>query len=353
MAMTSPRGAAVLALASAALFGMSTPLAKLLTGAIPPLMLAGLLYAGSGAGLSVVLIGRRLVNPVAQISLPQRGEWRWLAVAVFFGGVLGPVSLMFGLTTSAASTASLLLNLEAVFTALLAWFLFKENFDRRIALGMFAIVAGGVILVWSPGHRDRGSLGLAFVALACLCWAIDNNLTRKVAAADAVVIAGIKGVVAGAVNLMLALLLGETVSVPRDVYLALAVGFLGYGVSLVLFVVGLRNLGTARASAYFAVAPFFGAALALVLQDDSVSPRLIASASLMAAGVCLHLTENHRHRHSHQEQNHAHMHVHDVHHQHSHDFAWDGKEPHSHPHVHAPLTHSHAHFPDIHHRHSH
>lgn len=344
----------IVALGSAALFGMSTPLAKILVGSVSPLLLAGLLYAGSGLGLSLILVGRHLWAPrTSTMSLLRRGEWLWLGGAIFFGGVAGPAALMYGLVTSAASTASLLLNLEAVLTALLAWFLFRENFDRRVMLGMFSIVAGGVLLVWTPGAHGDASFGLVLIALACLCWAIDNNLTRKVSTSDAMLIASVKGLVAGAVNLGLASLVGQTLPPLGVLSLALAVGFLGYGVSLVLFVLALRHLGTARAGAYFSVAPFLGAALAVLLQGDPVTFQLVAAGLLMAAGVWLHLTEQHGHLHAHEQWEHAHAHSHDEHHRHAHDFAWDGREPHTHPHVHLPLVHAHPHYPDVHHRHPH
>jgi len=342
------------ALASAVLFGMSTPLAKILVGAVSPLVLAGLLYAGSGLGLSLILASRHLWAPRESLmSLPRRGEWLWLAGAIFFGGVAGPVALTYGLVTSTASTASLLLNLEGVFTALLAWFLFRENFDRRILLGMFCIVAGGFLLAWAQDTHGDASFGVALIALACVCWAIDNNLTRKVSTSDAVLIAGLKGLVAGAVNLGLALLVGQALPPLGVLSLAMTVGFLGYGVSLVLFVLALRHLGTARAGAYFSVAPFFGAALAVLLQGDAVTFQLIAAGLLMAAGVWLHLTEHHGHLHAHEQQEHTHAHSHDEHHRHSHDFAWDGREPHTHRHIHVPLVHAHPHYPDVHHRHPH
>lgn len=342
------------ALASAVLFGMSTPLAKLLLGSVSPLVLAGLLYLGSGVGLALVVAARGLWSAGSStISLPQRSEWLWLAGAILLGGVAGPVALMYGLARSAASTASLLLNLEAVFTALLAWFLFRENFDRRIALGMLAIVAGGLVLAWTPGSRVEGASGAMLVAVACLCWAVDNNLTRKVSAADAMLVAGLKGLVAGSVNLGLAMLVGEALPPVGVLGLSMAVGFLGYGISLALFVLALRHLGTARAGAYFSVAPFFGAGLAVLIQGDPITFPLLAAGSLMAAGVWLHLTERHGHRHTHEAQEHTHAHWHDEHHQHSHDAAWDGREPHTHRHVHAPLAHTHAHYPDVHHRHTH
>ena len=348
------RSGMMVALGSALLFGMSTPLAKMLVGTVSPLMLAGLLYAGSGLGLSLVLAGRRWrASRDASMGLPHREEWLWLAAAIFFGGVAGPVALMYGLATSSASIASLLLNLEAVLTALLAWFLFRENFDRRVALGMLAIVVGGALLFWTPVKRDDPSLGLALIVVACACWAIDNNLTRKVAASDAMLIACLKGLVAGTVNLALALLIGQELPPRGALTAALIVGFFGYGISLVLFVLALRHLGTARAGAYFSVAPFFGAVLAVALQGDAVTPQLVAAGSLMAVGVWLHLTERHGHVHEHMEDEHTHSHTHDEHHQHAHAFAWDGNQPHTHPHAHQTLVHSHPHFPDIHHRHPH
>ncbi len=347
------RTGVMVALGSAALFGISTPLAKMLVGSVSPLVLAGLLYAGSGLGLMLVLLGRRLFDAHASFARPQRADWLWLAAAIFFGGVAGPVALMYGLVTSAASTASLLLNLEALFTALLAWFLFRENFDRRVMLGMLALAAGGVLLVWTPGETSHASFGLLLIVTACLCWAIDNNLTRKVAAGDAVIIAGLKGIVAGVVNLGLALLFGQTLPSAGVLGAAMTVGFLGYGVSLVLFVIALRHLGSARAGAYFSVAPFFGAALAVILGEDALSVQLITAGLLMAIGVWLHVTEQHGHLHAHERQEHTHAHSHDEHHRHAHDFAWDGREPHTHVHVHTPVVHAHAHYPDVHHRHPH
>jgi drug/metabolite transporter (DMT)-like permease len=342
------------ALASALLFGLSTPLAKALVGSISPLLLAGLLYAGSGCGLLLVLFGRTLwTGQSGSLGLPPRAEWLWLAGSMFFGGVLGPVALLYGLVATPASTASLLLNLEAVFTALLAWFLFRENFDRRIALGMLAIVAGGLTLAWTPGDLGRFAMGPLLIGAACLCWAVDNNLTRKVSASDAVAIAALKGLAAGGTNIGLALLIGDALPATDLLGMAAALGFVGYGVSLVLFVIALRHLGTARTGAYFSIAPFFGAAFALVLQGDAVTWQLVAAGTLMGIGVWLHLTEHHSHLHAHKLLEHAHAHAHDDHHRHSHDFAWDGREPHVHAHRHEPLVHAHHHFPDVHHRHPH
>ncbi|HVE50070.1 MAG TPA: EamA family transporter, partial [Casimicrobiaceae bacterium] len=272
--------------------------------------------------------------------------------AILLGGVLGPVALMYGLRTTPASSASLLLNLEAVLTALLAWFLFRENFDRRIALGMLAIVAGGVVLAWSP-VESGGVTGAMLIAAACLFWAVDNNLTRKVSTSDAVLLASLKGVVAGTINTAWAMAMGLTLPPLTAIAFAGGVGFLGYGVSLALFVLALRELGTARAGAYFSVAPFFGALVAIVLNGDAVTFPLVAAGGLMALGVWLHLTEQHSHMHVHDLLEHTHAHSHDEHHQHDHGPEWDGAEPHVHPHAHEPLGHAHAHYPEAHHRHVH
>ncbi len=346
------------ALLAALLFGASTPFAKLLVGDMPPILLAGILYAGSGLGLGAWLAARALLRrevkseaSLTTVDLP------WLAGAVLSGGILGPVFLMTGLSMTAASTASLLLNLEGVLTAMLAWFVFREQFDRRIFIGMLLIIAGGVVLSISPATGPGGAgtvWRVLCIVAACLCWAIDNNLTRKVSASDAVQIAAVKGLVAGSVNLVFSLAwLG--VALPEASQLAVAglVGFCGYGLSLVLFVLALRHLGTARTGAYFSAAPFIGAAISLALPGEQPGTFFWFAAILMLLGIWLHVTESHDHMHTHEHMLHAHPHYHDAHHQHAHDFPWDGKEPHVHPHEHAPLTHAHPHFPDIHHRHRH
>jgi len=348
----SGRFAIVAALGAALLFGASTPFAKLLSIDISPTVLAGLLYLGSGIGLWAVRLVRD--RGVAAPHL-QSTEWGWLIGAIAIGGVLGPVLLMYGLTRTSAATASLLLNLEAVLTAILAWVVFRENTDRRVVLGMALIVAGGLVLTWWPTRSSAGggTLGALAVAGACLCWAIDNNLTRKVSAADALFIGGSKGLLAGTTNLILALAIGVSLPGWSMTIAAMVIGLLGYGVSLVLFVMALRGLGAARTGAYFSTAPFIGATIAIATFHESASMAFWAAAALMAAGVWLHLTERHEHEHTHEELVHTHSHRHDSHHQHAHAFAWDGREPHTHAHRHEPRTHFHPHYPDIHHQHRH
>lgn len=338
-------------LAAALLFGAAAPLAKLLLEQVGPWLLAALLYLGSGAGLFVLRRVRRA--PAVRL---RAGEGRWLAGAVLAGGVVGPVLLMLGLAGLPASQASLLLNGEGVLTALLAWFVFRENVDRRVALGMLAIVAGGVVLAWPREGASAGGSAALLVLGACLAWAVDNNLTRKVSLADASWIAMVKGLAAGSTNLLLALAIGSAWPPPASVGAAALLGFFSYGVSLVLFVLGLRSLGTARTGAYFSVAPFFGALLAVTLLGEPLDARLAFAAALMAIGVWLHLTERHEHRHAHQGLEHAHEHVHgagDEHHEHGHQPPVPPGTKHSHAHRHEPLVHSHPHFPDAHHRHEH
>ena len=340
-----------LALAAAALFGASTPLAKILVGEMSPVLLGGLLYLGSGIGLATARLLRD--RGWASSGLAPR-EWPWLLGAILFGGALGPLALMYGLTLTSGSAASLLLNLEAVLTAVLAWVVFRENAGRRIVLGMAAIVAGGVVLSWPVGGVAAANwLGPVAIAGACLCWAIDNNLTRRVAASDSLFIASSKGLVAGTFNCALALVLGASIPAPATVLATALVGVLGYGVSLVLFVLALRGLGTARTGAYFSTAPFIGALMALVFLREPVGLQFSVACVLMAIGVWLHLTERHEHAHTHEPLEHTHAHVHDEHHRHAHGPEWDGNEPHVHRHRHLAVTHKHPHYPDIHHRHPH
>lgn len=341
------------ALAAAALFGLSTPLAKFLVGMIPPLLLAGLLYAGSGIGLSLWILLRKMRRQMPTEAPLAGRDVPWLAGAVLAGGVLGPILLMVGLTRTPASTASLLLNLEGMLTAVIAWVVFRENVDRRVFLGMLAIIAGSVLLSWQRQMNTDIPWGALAITGACLCWAIDNNLTRQVAGGDPTQIAAIKGGVAGAINVVLALVLGYRFPNALPLLATGLLGFVGYGLSLVLFVLALRGLGTARTGAYFSTAPFVGAALSLLLFTEHPGLAFWVAGVLMAVGVWLHVSERHAHEHMHEPLAHDHRHRHDEHHQHAHDFPWDGKEPHTHPHVHDPLVHSHAHFPDIHHRHRH
>ena len=342
------------AILAAVLFGASTPFSKWLLGQINPLLLAGLLYLGSGIGLTLWIGFQRLIlkakSQEAQLGFK---DLPWLAAAILAGGVVAPILLMQGLAVTPASSASLLLNLEGVFTALLAWFVFKENFDQRIMLGMAAILLGGVLLSW----QSRSELGIPWGAIgivgACLGWAIDNNLTRKVSAADPAQVACIKGLVAGTTNVLLAFSIGARLPSVTGLVAAGLLGFLSYGVSLTFFVLALRHIGTARTGAYFSTAPFIGALLSLLILHEQVSFLFWIAGGLMVLGIWLHLTERHIHLHRHDPITHEHLHSHDEHHQHAHLPTDPPGEPHSHQHRHEELTHAHPHYPDLHHRHQH
>lgn len=340
----------IFALLSAALFGASTPFAKLLLGdGIDAWLLAGLLYLGSGLGLSLVSLLRRSARNEAPLT--QR-DWGWMALVVLAGGVAGPVLLMIGLSSTPASSAALLLNVEGLATMGIAWLVFRENVDRRLLIGAAAILAGAVLLSWRGGPAGI-SLGALAIVGACLAWGIDNNLSRKLSASDPVQIAMVKGLVAGGVNLALGLARGANLPALPALAGAGLVGFFGYGVSLVLFVLGLRHLGSARTGAYFSSAPFIGALLAIALFGEPVTARLIVAAVLMSIGLYLHLAERHGHEHVHEPMEHTHAHVHDAHHQHAHGPDDPPGEPHVHQHAHAHLVHAHPHYPDLHHRHDH
>jgi drug/metabolite transporter (DMT)-like permease len=369
------REGAILALTAAALFGLSTPAAKILLGSLPPLYMAGLLYLGMGLGLGLwshFSKNKKNSPPLSRKELP------YLVLAVLCGGIIAPICLMFGLAGSEAAGASLLLNLEGVLTAAIAWIVFKENCDRRIVSGMILITIGGIILSWgNPSDNPLNlsllhlifnhKVNLAFefnpysllIVLACLGWALDNNFTRQIAFADARQLGIIKGLVAGVVNMTLAATtqkLALTGAAALTLILpALLLGFIAYGLSLVLYVHSLRFLGAARTGAYFSTAPFLGAALSLAIFHERLTLAFILSAAAMAAGVYLHLSEQHQHEHKHEAEEHEHEHEHgaDTHHEHSHVPGDPPGPRHSHKHKHDQLKHSHAHFPDSHHRHQH
>lgn len=335
------------ALLSAVLFGVSAPFAKILLGEISPWLLAGLLYFGSGIGLAIT----RLIWRSNEAGL-RRQDLPWLGAAVLAGGVAGPVLLLFGLAQSSASETSLLLNLESVLTLVIAWVVFKENVDRRLMIGAVSIVAGAIVLSCSEEVGVGLSWGPFLIAGACLSWAIDNNLTRKVSAADPMQIAMVKGLIAGAVNVSIALIAGASLPPAAAAGQAAVLGFLSYGVSLTLFVLALRHLGAARTGAYYSLAPFVGAATAILLLGEPVTATFVGGGVLMAIGLWLHLTEQHQHDHAHEPMMHDHVHVHDTHHRHDHPPGMP-PEPHSHLHRHARLVHRHPHYPDLHHRHPH
>ncbi len=345
--MPGQRRGIAAALLAAVTFGLTVPLVKAWHGDTNPWLLAGLLYLGSGVGLTLWAVIRGGAWTVPRHDLP------WLAGAVLAGGIVAPVLLLLGLRGVPASTASLLLTCEGLFTSLLAWIAFREHYDRRIVLGFLAIAGGAVTLALVPGSPQSTPLMPAVLILAaCLAWGVDNNLTRVIALADPIQIAAAKGLVAGLTNTILGVSMGVHLPTLTGSVIAGCVGFVGYGLSLALFVYALRDLGTSRTSAYFSVAPFVGALVAFLFLDEPFTVAIMIAGGLMGWGVWLHVTEHHLHEHEHAATEHEHAHEHDEHHDHRH-----GKDvspgSHTHRHTHTPLRHRHPHFPDAHHRHDH
>lgn len=340
-------------LISAALFGIGTPLAKVLLSGIEPVFLAGLLYLGAGIGVALYSQARNLCissrtprqAPLSRADLPA------LAGMILTGGVAAPIILMVSLATVPAENASLLLNFEAAFTVILAALLFGEAVGGRVFAAAGAITAGGILLSWDPAASTGIAAGAVGIVVACACWGLDNNLTCTISAKDPVTITAIKCFWAGAFSLLLAFILGEVLPVPGFLVGAMVLGFFSYGVSMMLFIRALRSLGAARTAALFATAPFFGAIFSLLIFQTIADLFFWTAALCMAAGALLILRERHCHWHIHCAVVHDHLHRHDdLHHAHGHD--GDAEEiEHSHPHVHEEEGHTHPHEPDIHHRH--
>ena len=338
------------ALGAAVVFGAATPFAKQLGEGTNPQVFAGLLYLGSGTILSVTLAARPSGTREARL---QRHDLLPMLLAVIFGGMAGPLLLMIGLRTTPAASASLLLNLEAVFTALGAWLIVKEHADRRIVFGMVVIVAAASLLSFQSTGGFRLTVGAFAIVAACLCWGIDNVATRPLALRDPRQIAAVKGVVAGAANVTIGLLTGGHLPSGRRVGASMVLGFLGYGLSLVLYIRAMRSLGTARTGAYYAAAPFVGSAIALVWLREPVGPFYLPALALMAIGLGIHLSERHAHEHAHVPVDHSHRHDHvDAHHDHSTEKDAVADE-HGALHRHEPILHIHDHTPDEHHLHLH
>jgi drug/metabolite transporter (DMT)-like permease len=337
---------AIYGLLGAALFGASTPIAKLLLGSTGPVVLAGLLYLGGGAAVSVAAAFRQA--PEARL----RGkDWPLMAGVVLAGGFAGPALMMWGLTRVSALASALLLNLEAPFTLLLALTLFREHLGLRALGAAAAIVLGGALLGVRPGELHADPLGVAALAGACACWGLDNNLTQRLSVRDPLAIVRVKALAAGMCNLALGWAVGQRLPGGGALAGALALGAVSFGASIVLDVLALRHLGAAREAALFATAPFAGALLAIPLVGERPTAVDFSAMALLAIGVAALTREKHSHRHSHEPLEHEHLHIHDAHHQHPHQ--GPVTEPHSHLHRHGALTHEHPHASDAHHRHSH
>lgn len=339
----SPRTQALLA---ALLFGAGTPLSKVLLGTTAPLVLAGLLYLGAGLAATLVLAGRLRFH---------RRDGLALAGSVLAGGVMAPVLMMAGLARSAAGTASLLLNVEAVATSLIAALVFREAVGRRIWIAVALVTAGAMLLAWQPGQPQAISLGLLAVVAACFLWGVDNNLTRLVSSTGPMTMVAVKGWAAGTFSLGLARAIGLDFPPLRISAGALAVGSVSFGLSIALFIRALRALGAARTGALFGTAPFMGALLSWTFFGERPTWGALLALPLMGAGALLSMTEFHGHAHHHPDLVHEHSHTHDDgHHDHVHEPGQERPtEAHTHLHRHAPTTHDHPHAPDLHHRHRH
>lgn len=349
---TSGGYGAIAALLAAFFFGLSAPASKLLLAKAGPVILAGLFYLGSFAGLFAFTSVKRLFSGRPAESALKGRDYLFLAGSIATGGVAAPLFMLYGLSGTAGSTASLLLNVEGVLTALIAMLVFREHVGGKVWVAALIMLLASSVLTYSPGSQgfslEKGGL---LVILSALMWAIDNNLTRELSYRDPVIIAKYKGLSSGVVNLFAAYLLGESLPAPAYLGGALSLGALAYGTSLVLFIYALRHLGASRTSTYFGATPFIGMFLSIMLLNESFTPRLAAASILMLASVWLILREFHDHEHTHEAFCHEHTHTHDEHHVHAHE--GDFFDPHCHEHEHETLSHSHAHAPDIHHFHRH
>lgn len=355
MKMKSSNTGYIFAIFSALLFGASTPASKYFLSYVNPILLSGLLYFGSGVILFLILMIRKLISGHNNTHLKLNNKDKIkLILSTLFGGVAGPVLLMFGLQKISASSASLLLNFESVFTAIISWIIFREHTNRNLIFGMLLIFLGGCVLSFNNQFHISNIVGIVYIILACISWGFDNNITREISENDPFIIVAFKSTFAGLTNLFISFIIGYTgsISLHQSIQITI-VGFLGYGLSIILFIISLRHIGTARTSAYFSISPFLGSLIAIIFLKEPTSIQLLIAAILMGAGVWLHLTEEHDHEHSHEECEHSHKHVHDEHHQHAHTENDPKGEPHTHWHKHEPLIHSHPHYPDTYHRHKH
>lgn len=358
MSLTSPNSrytAVILALLAATCFGASTPFAKLLLGNIDPIPLAALLYLGCGIGLALYWGIERAFRRSAPAEAPLvRSDLPWLLGAILAGGVAAPIVLMLSLQHTPAATATLLLNFEGVATTLIAALAFREHIDARVWWAMLVITIACIVLTFDVQGTWGLSIGAVGVLGACALWGVDNNVTRQIAQKDPRTIVMIKGLCAGSVSLGLALLLHKPLPTLAFSLQAMALGSVGYGASIVLFILAMRSLGAARTSAYFASAPFVGMLLSFLLLRESITLQFLLAVPLLIAGVILLIRESHNHEHRHLIEEHDHRHRHDdSHHAHAHGEAVPPEGEHAHPHTHSLLQHAHPHAPDIHHRHAH
>ena len=320
---------------------------------ISPVALAGFLYLGAFVGLSLYSIIRGIVSPekIRSANL-KKEDLPWLAGAILAGGIIAPICLMYGLSQISGFTTSLLLNLEGIFTAIIAVIFFKENAGKRLWLALICMTVAGVFLTWDSSQGKFNLLGPLLITLSMICWGIDNNLTRNISSRNPLQITRIKGLVSGLVSIALAYTLGIGITWDLNIVYALLLGSFSYGISLVFFIKALEGLGSFRAGMFFSLAPFIGAVMSLILLQEWIGWVMFPAVILTVAGVWLISTEEHEHLHLHQEEVHTHLHNHNDNH-HVHDHKETVREPHVHEHNHVEEYHAHSHWPDTHHRHEH
>jgi drug/metabolite transporter (DMT)-like permease len=339
-------------LISAALFGLSSPLAKLLLKDISPITLAGLLYLGAFLALFLYSLATNSKKNEAKTAKLEKKDWPWLIGAILAGGVIAPICQMVGLNLISGFSTSLLLNLEGVATALIAVLFFRENAGKKLWFALLCMTVAGVLLSWNPGQSKFSIVGPLLILLAVVCWGLDNNLTRQISDKNPIQITYIKGLVGGIVSISIALILGKTVPLGFTVLWALLLGAFSYGISLVFFIKALQGLGSSRAGAFFSLGPFVGAIASVIILREWLGWVMLPALVLMVSGTWLIVNERHEHAHTHVAVTHTHLHRHDdLHHLHRHPEG--NQEPHSHVHVHPEMSHTHAHWPDIQHRHEH
>lgn len=345
--MNRTDSAAVLgALLAAFFFGISTPLSKPLTAHLNAFTLAGLLYLGAGLGLAVLEIFRER-KPAPE---GRKFNRRYIAGMVLFGGVLGPVFLMLAIKLAPAASVSIWLNMELVATALLGALLFRDHLHRLGWASVAVTVFAGLLLSWGGGAAGFAAGGLT--ALACLSWGFDNHFTALIDDLSPSQSTLIKGLAAGATNLLIGLALAGGLPPAAAAGKALAVGFVSYGLSITLYIASAQKLGAVRSQLIFSVSPLFGVLLSVLLLGEGLSGVQVASGLLLFGSVLLMLSEKHAHSHVHEPAEHTHEHSHsDLHHDAHHGGEHPG--PHSHFHAHDKAEHAHPHWPDLHHRHNH
>lgn len=336
---------------AAALYAISAPISKLLLKEIPPTLMASFLYLGAGLGMSIVgLIKYRKYKERTEARLTKQELPFTIGMVIL--DIAAPIFLMYGLTITTSANASLLNNFEIVATSLIALLIFKESISKRLWGAISLITVSSIILSVEDISSFSFSFGSIFVLLACICWGLENNCTRKLSVKDPLEIVAIKGFGSGIGSLLIALALGERTNNVPYIIAALLLGFFAYGLSIFFYIYAQRDLGAAKTSAYYAIAPFIGVGLSLIIFREIPTFSFVIALVIMIIGTCFASTEKHIHKHGHTIITHEHSHSHDDgHHSHTHDKTNALK--HNHIHTHEVYTHSHKHTQDIHHSHAH